>query len=710
MGRGELEQMIDALVEPRAKNIAANAKAGTNVVARDIKARVLKGVKVAPTYHVQIKDDGHGRPRVSINAKGHGNVVQALIPEHKHQGNVEVDQYRPGRGPHEDNIVPLTEFGQEFQPGMNTVDIKGKLRQALPSAAGDMSGLTPVAKKAAKKKREAAQRPMTEEVSKKHLQRMIDAAVADKGLKKAQADRMRAIVTREPPTPARDNQAVDYINRLDNRVTTRYGYKKADRKAYEAFLSWHLKQEAGDAGRIANILGEAEARRVSPKKSEGVMNPIVTNKGHNGAVLRKGDIIRHFQGGEERYVVVGASGSREGTRIRVKQVGGERLRGDGEFTVHASNFVKVAGLSSIRHSAANRMGVDAEIKGLMRVAGVHEGQIANALLDLFAKHPRTPGESLYNYIKRVRREARPELDRNHVILNGVRKLRREAQAAAGGGAAAAPAEPKPKTEAINAAVAGLTPPADRKGDERFLNKPIEKVKRFNNANVSDTYAGEIDGKRVWLKARLNQAMRQGITPGMDPEREVAASAIADALNVYGVSHSAVHQPMPAGGGAPHNLTIDTFGAQTDAAGGGHSDLGERWPTLVARGGQTAEDGRRIALLDNVIANTDRHHGNGKKKMEGGVLRLIPIDHSLAFNENVHASSGQRQLFEHFRGKSLRPEEVALLIRLRNDEALWTQLKALGLKGQAIALTRKRIDFMIKEKRFLSTSNEMWGNF
>jgi hypothetical protein len=252
LGRGELEQMIDALVQPRAAHIAQinnkDNEAHRKVVARDIKARILKPIKVAPTYHVRVVDAGHGRMKAEIAAKGDQVVVRANVPEKKHHGNVDVTARRHG-APTEDQVVNKAQFGAVSAPhgGGETVAVKARLREAAGTSA---PGLTAVAKGVAAKQRAKRLPPKTTAGGKTEQLREVEAALAAKNIKKAQADRLRAMITRYPI--GADGEAPhDYWQRVGKRILRggQYQGKKADLEAVVAMKA-HIDPAGGAGGNV----------------------------------------------------------------------------------------------------------------------------------------------------------------------------------------------------------------------------------------------------------------------------------------------------------------------------------------------------------------------------------------------------------------------------------------------------------------------------
>lgn len=258
---------------------------------------------------------------------------------------------------------------------------------------------------------------------------------------------------------------------------------------------------------------------------------------------------------------------------------------------------------------------------------------------------------------------------------------------------------------VREAVKALPPVKDRTRDAAFLKGKITNITSFHGG-VSQSFRAEIGGKRVYLKARFTAAqirrnhgrdrIRSGITPGKDPEREVLGSRIADELRVFGVAHSHVADKLPAFRG----LDTDTFGVQTDVGGRAVGDFSSRGPAFD-------RDLRRVALLDHVIGNTDRHGNNAQVKDVDGVKRLIPIDHSLAFPEGP-SDSGSQGAAQKFLGARLSLEEVALLHQLRGNKSLLQDLQRELGAGAANSLIH-RLDKMLKTGRFLQTKAQVSGH-
>lgn len=609
LGRGDLEEMIDALVEPRAKNIAQNARADTHVIQRDIKARVLKGVKVAPVYHVKVEDAGHGRRRVQIQAKGEDGYARAIIPEHKHYGNVDVTRFRRGGVKEGDAVVNKEQFAETMHgpPAFDTAGVRANIREALPESQRSGVGVTDVAKKIAVKKRARARPADTDEVSVKAMHRQVEAAVAAKGVKRAQADRVKALVTRYPPGPERFNHAADFWDDFPAFIKREKprrgrGIGKADVDALEAFMAWREGAGPVTAGESRKAAGHQPG-----------MGPI-------------------------------------GDGLLVQARAGQR----------------------------------------------------GALRSLFAKHPKRAGESDYDYIVRVRGLERPLLAENRDLLEALRGVRRAAKEQRG--------VQNPGQRAAARARAGLGQQLPRENrfalsgkpldpkDSQWLTGDIAEQKQIGGG-LNDTWRGKIDGKTVFFKPVAGQdrdahgQIHPGIPLGNDHGRERGAYLAGVAMGLDNIAPVLIRD-VPG-----HGQCIVQGGVGKGPA----RDLGE------PNGPQAAKDKRALALYDAVIGNMDRHAGN--YTVDRNRDRIYAIDNGLAFAEASNNRGGWNHGFlaYYFNG-SLTTEEMAMLTRIQNDDVLWRQLvEDAGLPIEAAVRARRRVRWMVRNKKFLKDARQLGGN-
>lgn len=122
-------------------------------------------------------------------------------------------------------------------------------------------------------------------------------------------------------------------------------------------------------------------------------------------------------------------------------------------------------------------------------------------------------------------------------------------------------------------------------------------------------ATEGNPKGVTSQEELGKA---GFQPGEMWRREIAAYAVDQGL-----------------AGVPETVEFTT-GGQKGSLQAFRRSLGESWDFLPGK--FTAECVRRVALLDLVILNCDRHGGNMLVSEEGD--GLIPIDHGLCFPSSL----------------------------------------------------------------------------
>lgn len=105
----------------------------------------------------------------------------------------------------------------------------------------------------------------------------------------------------------------------------------------------------------------------------------------------------------------------------------------------------------------------------------------------------------------------------------------------------------------------------------------------------------------------------------------------------------------------------------------------------------ASDYRRMAILDHVIGNLDRHNGNWMLTEDG---HSLPIDHGLSFPMQNSGQGGSNFVFD--KNLTLRDEEKQMLQSfLEQKETLTEQLSPL-LSGQSIDAMFERVEVMLKK--------------
>jgi hypothetical protein len=99
----------------------------------------------------------------------------------------------------------------------------------------------------------------------------------------------------------------------------------------------------------------------------------------------------------------------------------------------------------------------------------------------------------------------------------------------------------------------------------------------------------------------------------------------------------------------------------------------------------------VGLLDAVIGNLDRHHGNMMVSPDG---KLIPIDHGLALpTKPTH--SGNTVAIDYVQGQPITPEEDASLRAMLSPEFA-AELLGTGLEEDAIVMLRKRVLVILRQ--------------
>lgn len=114
------------------------------------------------------------------------------------------------------------------------------------------------------------------------------------------------------------------------------------------------------------------------------------------------------------------------------------------------------------------------------------------------------------------------------------------------------------------------------------------------------------------------------------------------------------------------------------------------------------DLHKIALLDAVIGNLDRHMKNALVT-PGPPKRLVPIDHGLAFPEGPDHSD-KREVIRYASGNEITEGERAQLIEIASNEFA-QELLDLGLSDEAVIQMRKRVR-LILEKNVVPAMDEL----
>jgi hypothetical protein len=212
--------------------------------------------------------------------------------------------------------------------------------------------------------------------------------------------------------------------------------------------------------------------------------------------------------------------------------------------------------------------------------------------------------------------------------------------------------------------------------------------------VNTTLVGTVDDngteRKIIIKPVAGAAGRifyDAIPGNTDPQRERAAYIIAKRL----------HPDTP----APHVVVREVdLSPYTNEFGQDYSgpaivqDFKPGMTVQRAGGGFrqfTDDEKHKVGLLDAVIGNLDRHHGNMMVSPDG---KLIPIDHGLALpTKPTH--SGNTVAIDYVQGQPITPEEDASLRAMLSPEFA-AELLGTGLEEDAIVMLRKRVLVILRQ--------------
>lgn len=210
------------------------------------------------------------------------------------------------------------------------------------------------------------------------------------------------------------------------------------------------------------------------------------------------------------------------------------------------------------------------------------------------------------------------------------------------------------------------------GDEFFTQNPVRVQKENPNRGVNPSYMGAVGDTAAYTPVYIKP---EGRFHANDLAKERAAFVIGHHLGVP-VPHTVV-MPVETEPGANGHLM-----SQVQRAIPGEAAI-KQYGSARSLSNAFPEDARKIALLDNVIYNEDRHNGN---MVIGDDGHLYPIDHGGAFDTDPYYHDYMSQ---QFRDEYLRPDEIEALKRARNLD-----LGDMGLNGSATEAMKRRIDNML----------------
>ena len=222
----------------------------------------------------------------------------------------------------------------------------------------------------------------------------------------------------------------------------------------------------------------------------------------------------------------------------------------------------------------------------------------------------------------------------------------------------------------------------QESDHKAINKTLvtspvkEKKPLGGGANVSEVLILEDGTKGVWKPSSgEDKNLRDYIEAGTYWRREVATSRVADALGFGDLVPVTTVREQDGDKGS-----IQAFAENSTVANGVR---GREWD------GPT--DSMRSAVFDFIIGQTDRHHGNWMiKKTEAGD-KIVLIDNGLTFP--FDKETGGNTEFEDYVTDPI-PDFSAMKDKWPVAEKA---LQEMEIEPEAIALTKKRFDYVINGK-------------
>lgn len=229
------------------------------------------------------------------------------------------------------------------------------------------------------------------------------------------------------------------------------------------------------------------------------------------------------------------------------------------------------------------------------------------------------------------------------------------------------------------------------GDEPYTGAVTDAA--HLGGGINTTLVGTVDDngtdRKVIIKPVAGAAGRiyDAIPGNTDPQRERAAYIIAKRLHPDTPAPRVVVRQVDLSGyvaafgqdlSGPAIVQDFKPGKTVQRAGGGFSQF-------------TPEEKHKVGLLDAVIGNLDRHHGNMMVSPDG---KLIPIDHGLALpTKPTH--SGNTVAIDYVQGEAITPEEDASLRAMLSPEFA-AELLSTGLEEDAIVMLRKRVLVILRQ--------------
>jgi len=310
---------------------------------------------------------------------------------------------------------------------------------------------------------------------------------------------------------------------------------------------------------------------------------------------------------------------------------------------------------------------------------------------------------------------------------------------------------------------GTTPADEETTGEEFVSpgkEPSGSVTATSaeaiNEGVNPVWKMTIDGREWNVKNEsrlMSQRLRENITPKKDTQRELAAQEVyqvmaeLDPEGVGALGFPEYHRwevtvPEDVLPFAP--VKTFTAGAAEWLPGEPVGRLDEDVDTWAPGGQQYArgwlsqkipdEQLRSLVLFDQVVGNSDRHGGNALWDDEH--QRLVAIDHGLTFPSKPDANStywNGPTMWAEQRARAKLPEYDALtngpidwsvvgakekalteheIGTLQNMQTNWRAIAARlkpHLTSKEIAAMNKRIDYMVRERSFISHDSSIPGD-
>ncbi|WP_211305315.1 hypothetical protein [Crossiella equi] len=204
---------------------------------------------------------------------------------------------------------------------------------------------------------------------------------------------------------------------------------------------------------------------------------------------------------------------------------------------------------------------------------------------------------------------------------------------------------------------GLSP-AERELRSRV---PVDIEPFGGNDHANPAYAITFDdgSSAIYKPSEGTEDLRIGVPATELAEREVASSRVDELLG-FGLVPTTTMVDGPHGPGSMQNFVEAGYGLPSD-----------QYPLVQQE---------RMAVLDYVVGNTDRHRGNYMTAPDGG---LVAIDHGYAFPESPDPEYGIRSDFtSDLFGRAL-SDEVMAQVRAVEPEQLRATLYRMGLSEAGV---------------------------